>query len=480
MTVVAVTPAAGQTRPRHPRTTAACASWIFTLTILLHALAALYLVLWIAIITFITGPDGKITGILWPQTTTLTYVFFVCLHVGAIGLAVVRRCRLRHRIQSKGSSDSPLVDQVPRSELDNYADEFYIVFNLVEIACQSHQAYTLFDVLPEHSKAISYLVVVILYSFVSPLILFVRNTRVKTTLINLADSIFSYALSCGHPMFALVLCAFEFVFLDPNINHNNLLCTNMILLARTQTIGDRFDYACKVAMHVGTFIALYRVTRSLELDTQSYSSITDSRQPRLSLPKLKLLRLNLYVNVAWGCLLTAVLVRSLVSGQPCPPTCVANVRPLFDDTCQCAYVNINCKLVNITDPISFLNTSAIGTHLLYLEIRRCDLPTGLPPAALAPFPSLEKIIVLYSHMETWDGPLPPSVMSLMIRFSHLRTIPRALHVNVPPQLVALVLEACFIPSIPDSVIRAWSTVERLYLLNISLQALPSSLATTLP
>ncbi|KAF0699941.1 hypothetical protein As57867_009497, partial [Aphanomyces stellatus] len=196
--------------------------------------------------------------------------------------------------------------------------------------------------------------------------------------------------------------------------------------------------------------------------------------------KLKLLRLNLYVNVAWGCLLTAVLVRSLVSGQPCPPTCVANVRPLFDDTCQCAYVNINCKLVNITDPISFLNTSAIGTHLLYLEIRRCDLPTGLPPAALAPFPSLEKIIVLYSHMETWDGPLPPSVMSLMIRFSHLRTIPRALHVNVPPQLVALVLEACFIPSIPDSVIRAWSTVERLYLLNISLQALPSSLATTLP
>ncbi|KAF0700194.1 hypothetical protein As57867_009212, partial [Aphanomyces stellatus] len=471
MALAAVAPTAGPTSLRRRQDPA---TWIFTLTIVLHVLVALYLVLWIAIIVFIKGPDGKINGVLWPQTTIGTYAVLICLHVGAICMTMNRRRRLRHFDRRTKTTSSSWTRQP--STWDNYADECLIVFNLVEIGCQSHQAYTFFNTIPEHAKAISYLVVVILYSFVSPLILFVRNTRTKATLVNLADSIFSFTLSCGHPLFALVLCALDFVFFDPNLNHNNLLCTQMILLSRTQTIGDSFDYACKVSMHVGTFVALYRVARSLELNHVDSSAIPLCMNPS----KLKLLRLNLYVNVAWGCLLTAVLVRSLVSGQPCPPTCVANVRPLFDDTCQCAYVNINCKLVNITDPISFLNTSAIGTHLLYLEIRRCDLPTGLPPAALAPFPSLEKIIVLYSHMETWDGPLPPSVMSLMIRFSHLRTIPRALHVNVPPQLVALVLEACFIPSIPDSVIRAWSTVERLYLLNISLQALPSSLATTLP
>ncbi|KAF0699940.1 Aste57867_9533 [Aphanomyces stellatus] len=458
----------------------------FGLVLVMHMLVALYMLMWVAILTVLPSPDRKSIRILWPTTTLVTYSIFLGLHGAAIGIAIIRR-RRRHRVLQwvRKTTRSLLsinsLDQLTQS-FDTYADEFFVVFNTVEILSQSHQAYTLFDALPEHSKAISYLVVVILYSFVSPLILFVRNTREKTTLLNLGDSIFSFTLSCGHPMVALLAPLAMYTFVDPtHLNHNYLFCTQLVLLARTQAVSNAFDYACKLAMHAGTLIALCRLTISL----QSYGSPSLSTVDIPLLPtmlrqsKRWLLHLNLWLNVVWGCLLTAILVRSLVSGQPCPATCVANVRPLFDDTCQCAYVNINCKLVNVTDPIPFLNTSAIGTHLLYLEIRRCGLQHGLPPAALAPFRNLGKIIVLFSHMETWDGPLPPSVMGVMIRHSHLRAIPSALQVDLPPQFITLTLEGCMIPFIPDSIVQAWSTIERLYLLNISLQVLSPFLPTAL-
>ncbi|KAF0703602.1 hypothetical protein As57867_007572, partial [Aphanomyces stellatus] len=166
------------------------------------------------------------------------------------------------------------------------------------------------------------------------------------------------------------------------------------------------------------------------------------------------------MNVAWACILTIVLVRSLALRHPCPSYCIADVRPLFDDTCQCAYANINCVALNATDPTEFLHPEDVGTHMFYLQISRCDLRTGLSQMSLTPFVNLNKLMLVYSNMESWEGPMPPSVGSVMIRYSRLRSIPHALQLNLPSNFIILFLESSPISVIPDTVVAAWANLER--------------------
>ncbi|KAF0697784.1 hypothetical protein As57867_011534, partial [Aphanomyces stellatus] len=339
----------------------------------MHFVICLYLSMWIFVILFAKDPDLKFNKILWPQTTIATYTGFIVFHLCAIAAVVVKSWQL-HR--SGVTHKSPPVERRSLSledmskRMQEYQDEFFIVFNMLEIACQSHQAYAYFATITEPAKAISYLSIVIIYSFASPLILLVRNTRTKTTLINLADSIFSFALSCGHPLFAVLLDLVDCVFHNTSIFHDSHWSTRVALLVRLLTIADAFDYICKCAMHLGTFIALVRLVQALTTPAIGDVSL------RISPTKHLLLRVNLWMNVAWACILTIVLVRSLALRHPCPSYCIADVRPLFDDTCQCAYANINCVALNATDPTEFLHPEDVGTHMFYLQISRCDLRTG--------------------------------------------------------------------------------------------------------
>ncbi|KAF0709411.1 Aste57867_5934 [Aphanomyces stellatus] len=88
-------------------------------------------------------------------------------------------------------------------------------------------------------------------------------------------------------------------------------------------------------------------------------------------------------------------------------------------------------------------------------------------------------MLVYSNMESWEGPMPPSVGSVMIRYSRLRSIPHALQLNLPSNFIILFLESSPISVIPDTVVAAWANLERLHLMNLSLQTLPASLTTTL-
>ncbi|KAF0709410.1 hypothetical protein As57867_005919, partial [Aphanomyces stellatus] len=373
------------------------------LAMVMHLVISLYLAMWIFVILFARGPDLKFTRILWPQTTIATYAGFIGLHLYAIAVACLPQRRPQRRVSDTPVLEGTLVSfqslQTMTKRIHESEDQFFIVFNMLEIACQSHQAYDYFATSVERSKAISYLGIVILYSFASPLILFVRNTRAKTTLINLADSIFSFALSCGHPMFAVVLAMLDYVLLNANLAHDNLWATRTALLARLLAISDVFDYICKCAMHLGTFIALLRFVRTLRRrPSPNHPTVADI--PVIVTPRKRLLlRVNLWMNVAWACILTIVLVRSLALRHPCPSYCIADVRPLFDDTCQCAYANINCVALNATDPTEFLHPEDVGTHMFYLQISRCDLRTGLSQMSLTPFVNLNKLMLVYSNME---------------------------------------------------------------------------------
>ncbi|KAF0684390.1 Aste57867_23625 [Aphanomyces stellatus] len=117
----------------------------------------------------------------------------------------------------------------------------------------------------------------------------------------------------------------------------------------------------------------------------------------------------------------------------CPSHCRADIRPLFDDTCQ--YAHINCDALNAPDPVPFMAPAAIGTNLFVLQISRCDIPEGLPASAMEPFnDSMLRIMILFSNLTSWDGPLPSSLSSVFIRYSNLRSIPLALTTNLPPLL----------------------------------------------
>ncbi|ETV96935.1 hypothetical protein H310_09797 [Aphanomyces invadans] len=235
---------------------------------------------------------------------------------------------------------------------------------------------------------------------------------------------------------------------------------------------------CKLGMHLGTFISLRLSQSSLQM-----LKATAYRPPQAPSARGRryfrwLLRINLVVNVGWSVVLLVWMGIALGVDRSCPVYCLAQATPLWDMTCQCAYANINCAKLNIADPAPLLSHTIVGTSLFYLQVSRCAVPDGLPPPVLAPFQNLGKVSILFSNLSTWDGPLPPSVGFVSIRFSPaLETIPRALYGHdLSPRLVVLVVEGCPVRSIPRSVIETWSNLVFLSLINISLAEYPTDLS----
>ncbi|RHY20993.1 hypothetical protein DYB32_009921 [Aphanomyces invadans] len=357
-------------------------------------------------------------------------------------------------------------------------DTLVIVFNLMEIVCQSHQAHVMFRMSVEPVKMLSFGLVVVFYSFASPWFLFLRSMRTKATLFNFADTIVSFILSTGHPLASLVFTLLRYVVVDQTLGQDNLWATQSILLTRLLVPSSAFDLMCKIGMHLGTFIALRRSRSTVELLKKSRTSPLT----RLSLRRTRfhwVVRLNVVISVGWSLALLGAMIVALNYRAQCPPYCLAISSPLWSLTCECAYANLNCVKLGIDDPIPLLSPQAIGTSLFYLQISRCAIPNGLPPDAIAPFSRLCKVLVLFSNLSTWEGPLPPSVAFVSIRFSTaLRVIPNALQqAPLSPHLVVIVIEGCPLESVPAAVVQAWSHLICLSLINVNLSVLPDGIGT---
>ncbi|RHY29652.1 hypothetical protein DYB32_004981 [Aphanomyces invadans] len=130
---------------------------------------------------------------------------------------------------------------------------------------------------------------VILYCFVSPLILLIRNTQAKTSLVNLADAIVCLTLSCGHPFAAVTIQLVEYILLNPNLGNDNLWSTQTILLTPQLVPSTKIHLATMLALHVGTYLALRRVSESVHhisaalssMSVKSMSSLFRSRSVRI-------------------------------------------------------------------------------------------------------------------------------------------------------------------------------------------------------
>ncbi|KAF0698371.1 Aste57867_10997 [Aphanomyces stellatus] len=81
-------------------------------------------------------------------------------------------------------------------------------------------------------------------------------------------------------------------------------------------------------------------------------------------------------------------------------------------------------------------------------------------------------------MQTWTGRLPASLTTLVIRQSHLATLPTILHSDVPSSLATLYIEASPIRMLHDTVATSWQSLLELVLDNVSFADGAPSLAVT--
>ncbi|RHY25321.1 hypothetical protein DYB32_008386, partial [Aphanomyces invadans] len=189
----------------------------------------------------------------------------------------------------------------------------------------------------------------------------------------------------------------------------------------------------------------------------------------------------LLLNLAWGTTIVIFAAAATYFRAQCPDYCVLETSPWFDLTCSCVYVEVNCAIRGIPGATidEFIEPTTVGTSLFTLNVRRCDLPHGIPIAALQPFHSLFGMFLYMTNLSVWPADptgllWPPTLAALHVRGSHLHEIPEAFAV-LPPQIVYFRLEGGNISTIPEAIFQAWANLSSLALSNLQLTDLPPRL-----
>ncbi|RHZ08894.1 hypothetical protein DYB37_008919 [Aphanomyces astaci] len=375
------------------------------------------------------------------------------------------------RLSSKTQSRI-IVRRLSKRAATDWFDHVFIVFNFIVILCQGRQVYEMLSTMVDPTKVVSYAVIVILYSVLSPCLIFINNIQTKYTLVCYVDALFSFTLSCGHPMFSVAIQGLELILINPNLVRDNRWTTETLLFARLFGITSPVDFFVKHVMHLSTYFTICRLantSHSADSNKDQSSVLQRSQQNRV------MRRLNLGVSSGLGVVCAILLGRCLLYREPCPSYCVSNMQPLVDLGCHCAYANINCHTLGIDDPTPLLDPRIIGTRLVYVQFSRCDLENGLNATSVVPFQQITKIQVIFSNMSSWTGPLPASLNNILVQYSRLETIPHALLYDIPPELSTILIDASPLKTIPDIAFNAWSFVQRLQLLNVSLTTFPNGI-----
>ncbi|RLO04862.1 hypothetical protein DYB28_000664 [Aphanomyces astaci] len=450
----------------------------------LHVATMVYLVVWVLIILFSAGPSIVSAKLYQPKVTAVGHTMISLMHVGALVAPSVWHRKLVtslskplpravtvRKLSSKTQSRI-IVRRLSKRAATDWFDHVFIVFNFIVILCQGRQAYEMLSTMVDPTKVVSYAVIVLLYSVLSPCLIFINNIQTKYMLVCYADALFSFTLSCGHPMFSVAIQALELIVVNPNLVRDNRWATETLLFARLFGITGPVDFFVKHVMHLSTYYTICRLANtahSADSNKDQSSDLQRSHQNRV------MRRLNLAVSSGLGVVCAILLGRCLLYREPCPSYCVSNMQPLVDLGCHCAYANINCHTLGIDDPTPLLDPTIIGTRLVFVQFSRCDLENGLNASSMARFGQLSKLVIQFSNMSAWPGPIPPSLNSIMVRYSRLKSIPPALMEDIPADLVILFIDAAPLKTIPDNVFNAWSSVQRLQLSNLSLAAIPTGM-----
>ncbi|CAK4102506.1 unnamed protein product, partial [Aphanomyces euteiches] len=242
------------------------------------------------------------------------------------------------------------------------------------------------------------------------------------------------------------------------------------------TVTTPVDFGAKSVMQLGALVTLWRLQAvgikyfskppdRQEIATNSAIAGTTATSKRVH----RGLSIYLACSVLWGVGLFGSLLQALWIRQPCPPTCQAALMNLWDSTCQCMFVHVNCVQTNSQDVDSALQTSQLGVKLYAIQVSQCDLVDGIANATLHQFPALSYVSIQFTKTKAWDGQLPNSISFFTASDNRFTALPAILQQELPLSLVSLSFShqpMATSPVIPQS----WKVLSRLEMTNVNLSA----------
>ncbi|KAF0685293.1 Aste57867_22781 [Aphanomyces stellatus] len=447
-----------------------------------HSISGAYFVILCAIYEFSLPQDLRAVQAYAPLAVTCTTATFSLLHF--YGLVVTCSPRLRLNLPHSWKRWLTL------SSSTEVAMSFQLIlFHLLDVSCQSYQAYRMSFYLVNRATSFSFTVVVALNCLVTPWFLLIQHKVARKSLVLLASSLVGFIISTLFPIFVFLIPAVHFNFINRSLRNSPAFVTQSILGSRYALVSSPIDLVTKNIIQASSFLSLRRLVLFVDILESPSSRVThkSSLSPAILSQHLHLVHRNrpllAYVacNLVWGIVLIVLSGVSNFHRTPCPDTCLLEIAPWFDTSCQCVTFELNCAMRNISgDTIdAYLRPDQLGQWLFYIDVRRCSVPNGISTNTLAAFQHIYGLLISFSNMTQWpchEAELSQSLTSIQIRYSNLTAIPEVL-ASVSPSLVYIRLEGAPIASIPDSIYTAWSNVSSIALNYLSLTQVPVVVAS---
>ncbi|KAF0693537.1 Aste57867_15518 [Aphanomyces stellatus] len=439
-------------------------------------------------------------GAFSPNATAACYAVVALLHVVFLVWGCCRRlpCAGHQSQHNRTSSTLSTMSFLPSLAVPRWVcwpqvsnDTALTALNAIELVSQSYQLVVIMAIVVDRWFVVAYASVVVLHSFVTPWLFVMRRRthapHLHVLLVSWTSGVFNVSLSCVLPLVALIVPTLDCLVFHPALFSDRLWIVRMTLLSRVVVPATPLDLITKLVMDTGSLVSLRRLASLLATyDGAAVVPSPPSSPTSMSLAKTRTsfwhvvrrptaTNVFLFASAAWGLVLLVLCARVWLGGVACPSTCVARATRLVDLSCRCKYVHVNCHALGneSMDVDAALAPSVVGTALFHLRVSRCDLPNGLANTTLAAQLEVDTILVEFTNMRRWDDAmLPPTTMTLQIRYSQLTAVPSILRSNVPPTLASLVIEASPIAALPADVANTWQAVQILSLPNASFTHMP--------
>ncbi|KAF0683074.1 Aste57867_24854 [Aphanomyces stellatus] len=418
-----------------------------------------------------------------PTFMGLVMTGFATLHL----YGLVSTCRLGtkdrpyfvSRLLSQFGLLLPLSKMTPSSQI--------ILFHLVDVVCQSYQAYRVAEYLVDRTSAFSFVCFVSLNCFITPWFFLSNHEFVQLSIVPFIQSLLGFILSTVF-QFYLALGPALFYSLSQSHQNDTKLNMHLVLVSRWLLISLPQDFVTKVVIQLSSYTSLRQMVYAIRIPvvvaSQRSSTSRVSEYFQVECHPFHRRRIVYAVCASiWGCILIINSALANWHRESCPAVCIFQFAPWWSPTCQCAYVEINCALFNTSAMHSidnYLLPSLLGTRVSTIAIQRCALSNGIPLATLAPFQRLYGLYVLFSNITQWPNndpnitSLPDSLGSIRLRYSNLTAVP-AILATVPANLIYLRLEGAPISTIPDIYFKAWTNVASISLNELQLTDIPMAL-----
>ncbi|KAH9076553.1 hypothetical protein Ae201684P_010495 [Aphanomyces euteiches] len=422
---------------------------ILGLAAIKHSIIALYLST-LALLYITQDAAEKRAGYIYnPNNVALVFFLIGCIHIGSILQIYWTLCCKSKRRRPPPLSKRSSSRQIRPSTADrtqsfsgmssNY--NWIILFNLVEIVSQSNEAIEFAATVADQTITFS-----------------------------------SLSLSCLIHLFALLVPLLRYKFVNSNVAKDPAWLTKFLLYIQHNTVSSSVDFAAKTILQLGSVVTLWRLEGfaamfvAADIDSRRLASLamtTEISPPSVSTERVRrALVIYLACSVLWGVGLFGSLLQALWIRQPCPPTCQAALMNLWDSTCQCMFVHVNCVQTNSQDVDSALQTSQLGVKLYAIQVSQCDLVDGIANATLHQFPALSYVSIQFTKTKAWDGQLPNSISFFTASDNMFATVPAILDRELPPSLVTMRFTHQPM-ALPLVLPKTWNVASKLELTNVS-------------